>query len=398
MNSHIPLAEVDKLPAVVKEMFITWRDFLFRRVKFNMPDSPIHAAYHCERVLMYALMVAWKEVGDDKRVLNALAHASVFHDTRRQDEYLDTGHGARAAVYYSEFCRGNSDVEFMPEAELAMRYHDIDDKTGIKAIRDAKNIDTERALLIYKIFKDADALDRWRLGNYGLDRKFLRTASAKTLADYSKRIVNLTMCEQLRNDIEQAVNKSMAPKRRLLLVVDPQVDFINGSLAVDGAERAMNKLAEFISQSNSRYVHKIVTADCHPYNHFSFAEQGGPWPRHCVADTVGAALWQPVVDALYSTEGGVTVLHKGMDAMREEYSIFKNAEAAARIARIIEEARIEEVEICGIAGDVCVLNTLFDGMKLFPGIEFVVLKRFSPSIDGGEKLSEAIRANNLSHY
>lgn len=60
------------------------------------------------------------------------------------------------------------------------------------------------------------------------------------------------------------------PSRRLLMIVDPQVDFITGTLPVPGAEAAMNDLAEYITQTNGDYTLKIVTADRHPFNHFSF--------------------------------------------------------------------------------------------------------------------------------
>lgn len=30
--------------------------------------------------------------------------AAVFHDSRRQDDWLDVGHGQRAADYYRSYC------------------------------------------------------------------------------------------------------------------------------------------------------------------------------------------------------------------------------------------------------------------------------------------------------
>lgn len=131
----VPQKEIDGLSPVVKDMFLQWRDFLYDRVSFNMPDSRIHAAGHCERVLLYALIIGYEIFGDNRHVLTALAHAAVFHDTRRQDDYLDTGHGARAAVYYRKFCDTAPDIDFLPEAQAMMKYHDIDDmrgKVGIK--------------------------------------------------------------------------------------------------------------------------------------------------------------------------------------------------------------------------------------------------------------------------
>lgn len=206
--------EIDKLSPVVRKYFCEWRDFLYHRVKFNMPDSKIHAAAHCERVLLYALIIGEKLFGDDDRMLTALAHASVFHDTRRQDEYLDTGHGARAAVYYREYCNDHPDITYMPEAALMMKYHDIDDKRGIAGITREYKGELHRMLTLYDIFKDADALDRWRLGHRGLDPRYLRTAPAREMTQYSRRIVEETMDPDVLKSISDEVDRVLAEKEK----------------------------------------------------------------------------------------------------------------------------------------------------------------------------------------
>lgn len=53
-------------------------------------------------------------------------------------------------------------------------------------------------------------------------------------------------------------------KNRLLLIIDPQIDFITGSLPVPGAEQAMNLLSEYLRSNSCDYTHVIVTADRHP--------------------------------------------------------------------------------------------------------------------------------------
>lgn len=187
-----------------------WDDYMHRRVRFNMPDSKIHASAHCERVLLYALILGEDIFGEDSEALEILAHASIFHDTRRQDEYLDTGHGARAAVYYEQFCNENSDIQFHPETRFLMRYHDLDDAIGKEAIKKHFGEKADRVLKLYAIFKDADALDRWRLGSRGLDPKYLRTEKARNMTDYSQRIVKETMSAGWLDKIEQAVIKIMS--------------------------------------------------------------------------------------------------------------------------------------------------------------------------------------------
>lgn len=207
---NIPKVEIDRLSPAVKEKFLLWDDYMFRNVKFNMPDSEIYAAAHCERVLLYALILSEDIFGDDSEAFDILAHAAIFHDTRRQDEYLDTGHGARAAVYYEQFCRDHDDITFHPESVYLMRYHDLDDAVGKDAIRKKFGENSDRVLKLYAIFKDADALDRWRLGSGGLDPRFLRTDKARTMTDYSRRIVRETMPADFLDMIEKAVNELMS--------------------------------------------------------------------------------------------------------------------------------------------------------------------------------------------
>ena len=209
----IPQKQIDGLTPAVRELFTYWDDFMHRKVHFNMADSKIHAAAHCERVLLYALMIGERIFGDDKDALTALAHAAVFHDTRRQDDYLDTGHGARAAVYYQDFCSKHPDMHCYPEAVYLMRYHDLDDKKGEQAIERDFGADAPRVLKLYRIFKDADALDRWRLGHNGLDPKYLRTEPAKGLVDYARHTVQATMDPTLLSSIERQVDATL-PKNR----------------------------------------------------------------------------------------------------------------------------------------------------------------------------------------
>lgn len=208
---NIPDSELRTLSPVVRNLFLQWDDFMHRHVKFNLPESQIHTEGHCERVLLYALIMGEKIFGEDHDALEILAHAAIFHDTRRQDDYLDTGHGARAAVYYENFCKAHPDITFHPESVFLMRYHDLDDSKGIDAIRKCFNKDSDKVITLYQIFKDADALDRWRLGSKGLDPKFLRTAPAKNMTGYSLRIVRETIPpEQLaetEHEVEQIIQQ-----------------------------------------------------------------------------------------------------------------------------------------------------------------------------------------------
>lgn len=56
---------------------------------------------------------------------------------------------------------------------------------------------------------------------------------------------------------------------------------------------------------------------------------------------------------------------------------------------------IEQIDLCGIAGDYCVLNTLKDGVEVFGKEMFNVLMPYIASIDGGESLNKFVKDNNI---
>lgn len=188
----VPSKFVRALPPAVGKCFKKWAEYMYQSVPFQLADSPIHSTAHCERVLLYALLIGAVELGDDSRALTILAHASIFHDTRREDEGKDTGHGARAAAFYEEFCKTHQELTFLPEAACLMRWHDRHDERGEEAIRAAFPDSADAVLHLYKIFKDSDALDRWRLGRWGLNPDYLRTDRALALVDFARKLVMLT--------------------------------------------------------------------------------------------------------------------------------------------------------------------------------------------------------------
>lgn len=188
----IPRYIIDNLPAQVKIPYLHWTEYMESNLSFNLANSEIHTKGHSERVLLYALLIGERMAGNTKTDLCILAHAAIFHDTCRQDDFLDVGHGARAASYYMKYCEQNKDLVFLKTAYLIMKYHDWNDEVGMEAIVNACPEDKEQAIRLYGIFKDADALDRFRLGANGLDTRSLRTSEAMLLVDFARDLVRQT--------------------------------------------------------------------------------------------------------------------------------------------------------------------------------------------------------------
>lgn len=185
--------------------------------------------------------------------------------------------------------------------------------------------------------------------------------------------------------------------KNILLIVDPQNDFITGSLAVEGAEEKMKKLAEHIKEKGHKYDSIWVTLDSHVSKHCSFEENGGIWKPHCIYGTKGWHIPNYLDESLmfYSNYSGkkVTYYNKGTEFSREEYSIFENKTDGftlyTQISELIKEGDFD-ISICGIAGDFCVLETL-KGLRKYIGDKYItVLFEYIASIDGGKKLKEYV--------
>ena len=185
--------------------------------------------------------------------------------------------------------------------------------------------------------------------------------------------------------------------KNILLIVDPQNDFITGTLAVEGAKEKMMKLSE---SDLSKYDYICVTLDSHPEDHCSFKEIGGIWPKHCVFETNGWDMPEYLGTALLNTLASVSCYRKGTEVDSEEYSIFDNDKDGFMLYNQIKElARQEDVyiDVCGIAGDYCVLETI-KGLRKFMGDKYIkVLTEYTASIDGGEKLMNYIKENDFKY-
>lgn len=203
-------------------------------------------------------------------------------------------------------------------------------------------------------------------------------------------------------DFNENADASKNATNRMLLIVDPQVDFITGSLPVPDAVNAMDRLAEYVKKHGEEYEVIAVTSDRHCMMHSSFKEYGGKWPRHCVEGSVGAAIWPSLMEALYTVSDHVALVYKGQECRREEYSIFDSKDGKPAVDAYLEgshdnnkSGKITEVDICGLAGDVCVAQTLRDLKELYPELKVRILKRFTASIDGGIRLDELTKCYGL---
>ena len=177
-------------------------------------------------------------------------------------------------------------------------------------------------------------------------------------------------------------------KGKTLLIIDAQHDFIDGSMAVEGAKETMDKLTEYVKEHGKEYEGIIFTVDWHPITHCSFQQHGGQWPNHCVAFSEGAALYNPLLMAAHEAHHLVFILTKGTVENKEEYSIFKNEQSFKILMNFLAVNDTQQIDVCGIAYDYCVHDSVEDAMKLGMSNKLHVLKDYCPCIGDRQKIDD----------
>jgi len=156
-----------------------------------------------------------------------------------------------------------------------------------------------------------------------------------------------------------------------LLVIDMQVDFLpGGALGVAAGHEVVAPINHLIALYREQGLPIVASRDWHPGDHCSFAEQGGPWPPHCVAGTPGAEF-----TAELALPDDAIVVSKADTAAADAYSAFNDTGLAARL-RGLDVAR---VTVCGLATDYCVLNTVTDALE--EGFETIIVPEAMRAVD-----------------
>ena len=206
--------------------------------------------------------------------------------------------------------------------------------------------------------------------------------------------------EAEKEAVETVVEEVQLPNT-LLLIVDPQVDFTTGSLATKNGPAAMDYLAKALEEGAwKNYGWIIVTQDAHPANHCSFVEQGGVFPPHCVQGTEGMNVYPALYEVLNTITAYIPNIHympKGNLADKEEFSIFQNEQSGEKLRRTIEEfEQFERIDVCGIATDYCVYETVKDLIAFYPAKQVRVVTNCLAAVDDNDtKLADLMKENGI---
>lgn len=143
---------------------------------------------------------------------------------------------------------------------------------------------------------------------------------------------------------------------KALVVVDYQNDFVNGSLGFAGAENLEPVILSKIETTRAQGGQVIFTFDTHGENYLDTAEGRKLPVVHCVDGTEGHRLFGRVAEAVRP----------------EDILIKKPAFGSLELADLLKKCGFDEVELCGLVTDICVVSNAIIAKAALPESRIVV--------------------------
>ena len=156
-------------------------------------------------------------------------------------------------------------------------------------------------------------------------------------------------------------SKFLKAKKDILIVVDMQNDFINGSLGTKEAEAIVPNVVAKIKKYQEENNYILTTQDTHnPY--YLQTPEGKKLPvEHCIYGSDGWQLHKDIDDAIgtYPT----VCIFKGTFGTKKLEECLKNAQ---------KHFDITHIELVGLCTDICVVSNALMLKAAFPDIEISV--------------------------
>lgn len=153
----------------------------------------------------------------------------------------------------------------------------------------------------------------------------------------------------------------------VLVVVDYQKDFVDGSLGFAGAELLEPIIVGKIGEYRKNGGRIIFTLDTHGEDYLDTAEGRKLPVPHCVKGTAGHGLYGKVAECVCVPDGDIVI----------EKPSFGSLELSERL----KETGYDEVELCGLVTDICVISNAILAKAALPESRIVVDSRACASFD-----------------
>lgn len=153
--------------------------------------------------------------------------------------------------------------------------------------------------------------------------------------------------------------------KKVLIVVDFQNDFIDGALGFDGAKDVKHEIIKKINDYKAKKHEVIFTKDTHLIDYMD-TEEGKNLPVfHCIEGTSG-----------HDIESDVDKLRDSSDRTFIKYTF-----PSLELGTYLENKDIDEVELCGLVSNICVLSNAVIAKAALPNAHIIVDNNATKSFD-----------------
>lgn len=136
---------------------------------------------------------------------------------------------------------------------------------------------------------------------------------------------------------------------KVLCVIDPQADFITGSLGSEAAQAKIQNIVQKIEQFDGDTI--IVTQDTH-YDNYLETPEGIKLPvKHCIYGTPGWKIQSEIQEAL---------------SKRDPISLAKETFGSLDFTRYTKSLQSADIELIGYCTDICVVSNALILKTAFP--------------------------------
>ena len=165
---------------------------------------------------------------------------------------------------------------------------------------------------------------------------------------------------------------------KVLIVVDMQKDFVNGSLGTPEAQDIVPLVAETIEQMADPNTVVIFTRDTHQADYMNTLEGKNLPVAHCITGTAGHSIVAPVLDAYL-------INHFKYKEPFEAYPLaeynpivinkpsFGSIELQNMLYAMDDVEKIEEITLMGVCTGICVLSNAILAKATLPEVPVNVI-------------------------
>ena len=155
--------------------------------------------------------------------------------------------------------------------------------------------------------------------------------------------------------------------KKILVIIDAQVDFITGALGNDDIKAAYDRLIDYLAATD-KYENVYLTRDTHDENYSKTLEgQKLPVP-HCEYASTGWQVMPRLVEAVRMNP-----------YIKSHLFIDKPTFGSLNLPKVIDDQHFEnniEIDVVGFCSDICVVSNCLLLRAHFPNTKINVLKDY----------------------